>query len=242
MKVRLGFAVAAHLEPDILIIDEVLAVGDIGFRVKCLNKIADLLNNCAVIFVSQSMPQITRICSHGILMHHGKESLKTNNIGQLVESYFSRFSSEKESVIGSGKATLHQFALKRYEEIKNNIFIFKGNEIEINIGISVDRQIENFAIHAIVVDIETKPIAIASSLTSNIIFSNNSDSHSISLVFPSIFSDGTYTFYVTAVEILSGNRIGDTLISHRGIGKFIIAKKSYPSSIGIELPAVWTVG
>ena len=52
MKVRLGFAVAVHLEPDILLLDEILAVGDAGFRAKCYNAISEISHNAAVIFVS----------------------------------------------------------------------------------------------------------------------------------------------------------------------------------------------
>lgn len=60
MKVRLGFSVAAHTEPDVLILDEVLAVGDAGFQIKSYNKMKEVMKNSAVIFVSHSMPQITR--------------------------------------------------------------------------------------------------------------------------------------------------------------------------------------
>ena len=74
MKVRLGFAVAAQMEPDVLIIDEVLAVGDVGFRIKCLNKISEMLNSCAIILVSHSMPQIARICTNGLLLDKGREN------------------------------------------------------------------------------------------------------------------------------------------------------------------------
>ena len=52
MKVRLGFAVAAQMEPDILIIDEVLSVGDVGFRAKCFNTIYKVMQKSAVIFVT----------------------------------------------------------------------------------------------------------------------------------------------------------------------------------------------
>ncbi|MBA4057225.1 MAG: ABC transporter ATP-binding protein, partial [Marivirga sp.] len=68
MKVRLGFAIAAQMEPDVLIIDEVLAVGDIGFVLKCFNVIDKLLENTCVIFVSHSMPMVSRICTELILM------------------------------------------------------------------------------------------------------------------------------------------------------------------------------
>ena len=71
MKVRLGFAVAAQMEPDVLIIDEVLAVGDLGFVLKCFKTIDAILPNTAIIFVSHSMPMVSRICSQIILMDKG---------------------------------------------------------------------------------------------------------------------------------------------------------------------------
>jgi lipopolysaccharide transport system ATP-binding protein len=88
MKVRLGFAVAAQLEPDVLIIDEVLAVGDLGFRVKCINRIQELLRKSAVIFVSHSMAQVTTICTYLILLNKGRIEFKGTDIGAGVEKYF----------------------------------------------------------------------------------------------------------------------------------------------------------
>lgn len=73
MQVRLGFAVAAHLEPEILVIDEVLAVGDARFQAKCLGKIEEMgQTGRTVIFVSHSMPSILRLCSRAILLDHGR--------------------------------------------------------------------------------------------------------------------------------------------------------------------------
>ena len=72
MYVRLAFAVAAHLEPEILIIDEVLAVGDAEFQAKCLGKMQDVANGGrTVLFVSHNMAAVTRLCSRAILMHAG---------------------------------------------------------------------------------------------------------------------------------------------------------------------------
>lgn len=71
MTVRLGFAVAAVLQPDILLLDEVLAVGDLWFREKCILRISQLLQRCAVIFVSHNSPQIERICNQAILLERG---------------------------------------------------------------------------------------------------------------------------------------------------------------------------
>jgi len=73
MKVRLGFAVAAFLEPEILFIDEVLAVGDAEFQKKCLGKMSEIgKGGRTIIFVSHSMPAILRLCDRAILLDHGQ--------------------------------------------------------------------------------------------------------------------------------------------------------------------------
>jgi lipopolysaccharide transport system ATP-binding protein len=73
MYLRLAFAVAAHLEPEILLVDEVLAVGDDRFQKKCLNKMQDVgQQGRTVFFVSHSMPAITRLCERVILLDAGK--------------------------------------------------------------------------------------------------------------------------------------------------------------------------
>ncbi len=73
MYVRLAFAVAAHLEPEILLVDEVLAVGDASFQKKCLNKMQDVgQEGRTVFFVSHNMPAITRLCQRAILLDNGR--------------------------------------------------------------------------------------------------------------------------------------------------------------------------
>lgn len=99
MKVRLGFAVAAQMEPDVLIIDEVLAVGDLGFVLKCFKQIDTILPNTAIIFVSHSMPMVSRICSQIILLENGKPKFQGKNVGKAIDLYYTRFVSNKSSVI-----------------------------------------------------------------------------------------------------------------------------------------------
>jgi lipopolysaccharide transport system ATP-binding protein len=73
MYVRLAFSVAAHLEPEIVIMDEVLAVGDAGFQQKCLDKLHDIRREGrTILFVSHNMPAITRLCKRAILLEAGK--------------------------------------------------------------------------------------------------------------------------------------------------------------------------
>lgn len=79
MYVRLAFAVAAHLEPEILLVDEVLAVGDTAFQKKCLGKMDEVSKGGrTVIFISHSMPVIQGICCKGIVLDHGSVVYKGN--------------------------------------------------------------------------------------------------------------------------------------------------------------------
>jgi lipopolysaccharide transport system ATP-binding protein len=106
MTVRLGFAVAAILiEPDILFLDEVLAVGDISFTIKCLNRVRELMRTSAVVFVSHSMPLISSFCSRVLVMDHGHTVLDTEEPGVAVNHYFGLVK-EVQQVSGSGGASV----------------------------------------------------------------------------------------------------------------------------------------
>lgn len=87
MYVRLAFAVAAHLEPEILLIDEVLAVGDAAFQKKCLGKMGDVAKEGrTVLFVSHNMGAITQICKRGIFLNSGN-LLDIGEINAVVNKY-----------------------------------------------------------------------------------------------------------------------------------------------------------
>ena len=87
MYLRLAFAVAAYLEPEILLVDEVLAVGDARFQKKCLNKMQDVgQHGRTVLFVSHNMPAITRLCERVILLDEGRV-LQDGPSYQVVRTY-----------------------------------------------------------------------------------------------------------------------------------------------------------
>lgn len=89
MQLRLAFAVAAHLEPEILIVDEVLAVGDIEFQKKCLKKMGDVTGQGrTVLFVSHNLPSLKTICRTGILLREGK-LVHAGQIKEVVDAYAS---------------------------------------------------------------------------------------------------------------------------------------------------------
>lgn len=88
MQVRLGFAIAALLvQPDFLILDEVLAVGDIRFKLRCYHLISQLLPQCAVIFVSHNGMDIRRTCTRLIALDQGKQSYEVNDVAQGLLRY-----------------------------------------------------------------------------------------------------------------------------------------------------------
>lgn len=88
MYVRLAFAVAAHLEPEILIVDEVLAVGDAAFQKKCLGKMGDVAarEGRTVLFVSHNLGPVQALCHSGLLLQNGTVSMK-DNVTKAVGKY-----------------------------------------------------------------------------------------------------------------------------------------------------------
>ena len=96
MYVRLAFAVAAHLEPEILLVDEVLAVGDVAFQKKCLGKMGIVAKEGrTVLFVSHNMGAIVQICQKGLLLNSGMLT-DTGSVDSVVEKYLSNISEHTE--------------------------------------------------------------------------------------------------------------------------------------------------
>jgi lipopolysaccharide transport system ATP-binding protein len=94
MYVRLAFAVAAHLQPEILILDEILAVGDLAFQNKCLNMIRDVSKNGrTVLFVSHNIRMINRLCTRGLVIENGK-SIFDGDLNIALDHYIGKVDSK----------------------------------------------------------------------------------------------------------------------------------------------------
>lgn len=121
MQVRLGFAVATALEPDILILDEVLAVGDASFRNKCYNRISKLRKKAAVIFVSHSMEQISIICDMTLVMQNGSVvQFGTTAEGiNCYESLNQELSMDGDSAFESMHAPVTSFSFQIDESVQH---------------------------------------------------------------------------------------------------------------------------
>ncbi|MGH2414263.1 MAG: ABC transporter ATP-binding protein, partial [Microcystaceae cyanobacterium] len=169
MYVRLAFAVAAHLEPEILVVDEVLAVGDAAFQKKCLGKMGDVATQegRTVLFVSHNMIAITQLCKRSILLKQGK-LVEQNVTNKVIQSYFGEQEADSAFVkipeskhqyktskillrtVELTNPSLKQFSVKWREKIKLcfEIEVFdKTRNIAFGLAITTTQGSEIFAIH-----------------------------------------------------------------------------------------------
>ncbi|MDR1478720.1 MAG: ABC transporter ATP-binding protein [Planctomycetaceae bacterium] len=93
MFVRLAFAVAVHLDSEILLVDEVLAVGDVEFQKKCIAKMRDLTRdeNRTVLFISHNVESIRSLCNRAIYLKNGRLILETNSVEDAIQSYCNNY-------------------------------------------------------------------------------------------------------------------------------------------------------
>jgi len=114
MYVRLAFAVAAHMEPEILVVDEVLAVGDIAFQKKCLGKMEDVAQRGrTVLFVSHNMAAIEHLCTRGIMLEYGEVALDST-----VSNVVAQYQNKMLSVDSKKKGSLPVHVLYEYPRDK----------------------------------------------------------------------------------------------------------------------------
>jgi lipopolysaccharide transport system ATP-binding protein len=156
MYVRLAFSVAAHLEPEILVVDEVLAVGDADFQKKCLGKIQDVTaHGRTVLFVSHSMPTILRLCQRVILLHRGTvagdgtaEEMTRRYLNSGAERAAERIWADPKIAPGDEVARLHAVRVKNAAGVvTETIDISEPFEIEVEYWNLQDRLKPTVSIH-----------------------------------------------------------------------------------------------
>lgn len=161
MKVRLGFAVAAHMEPDVLLIDEVLAVGDIGFRLKCYDRIMKLIQRgTATVLVSHGMVDIKRVSTFGITVADGRIA-KKGGVQEAINAY-NRIIAERARSIGTEQ---HRDGIAfRKAEVVDQEGIPKerfdsGEPFRVRIEIESDRETDDVILFAPLHSADSTPLA-----------------------------------------------------------------------------------
>ncbi len=136
MYVRLAFAVAAHLESEILIVDEVLAVGDAEFQKKCLGKMGDITKGQGrtVLFVSHNMASVQKLCTKGLLIENGR-LIKESDINQTIMTYLQGDSFSNDLLNAKGRKGNGRIKFQEVRVFGNseNETVVSGNELNITI-------------------------------------------------------------------------------------------------------------
>ncbi|MEO9570939.1 MAG: ABC transporter ATP-binding protein [Polaribacter sp.] len=147
MKVRLAFAVAAHLEPDILIVDEVLAVGDAEFQKKAIGKMQDISNEGGrtVLFVSHNMAAVKSLCNRAIVLVNG-EVKGVGDVDKMVSFYLTKFNKEIKEVSyklgeynGSEDSQFTYAKVCSLNKHPENLFL-EGDSIELEFEFFIKKQ------------------------------------------------------------------------------------------------------
>lgn len=142
MRVRLAFAVAANLDPEILIVDEVLAVGDVGFQQKCLGKMQDVSSQGrTVLFVSHNMAAISLLCNSAILLENG-QVISAGKTDELIDQHFDQqlgiagksSLAEREDREGSGEVIISSITMKGTNSERENFFR-TGDDVQLIVKI-----------------------------------------------------------------------------------------------------------
>lgn len=136
MTVRLGFAIAAHLDPEILVVDEVLAVGDAEFQKKAIGKMQDVSQGegRTVLFVSHNMASIRQLCKSGILLEQGQIKM-VDSVNHVIDKYLSdQLDIATVDRVGSMDVKFVDYSIKSPSPI------FLGDDLHINLKLQVNKQ------------------------------------------------------------------------------------------------------
>jgi len=205
MLVRLAFAVAAHLEPEILVVDEVLAVGDASFQKKCLGKMREISSSGrTILFVSHNMGSIIELCSRVLLVKNGK--IKSSGIPErIVKEYLGDINlkqkAERElSLIGrpnvnlKKEAVLQSFNLSNGKSDLNGWDLNFGDLIILKVKFKLFKDLKDLRISVIISELTGKEICSLNSKDKKDIKLLNIGCYEIKISMPSLrLLPGSYT-------------------------------------------------
>ena len=235
MKVRLGFAVAAQMEPDVLILDEVLAVGDLGFRVKCMNRINELLESSAVIFVSHSMVQVSTISTKAVLLENGKVDFYNQEVGEVVDQYFLKYKTTNGQLIGDDSVKLNRFDFILNQEKVKTISIKNGEDLKVEFEIEAMDTVENLKFRLGIFNIEYKLLAEVDSSSVNFIGKVVNGNIIVTTVIKGIYLKyGKYSIHLHVTNLNANKKV----LRQSNVAHFMVESTT---TIGADflLPSEW---
>ena len=196
MQLRLAFAVAAHLEPEVLIIDEVLAVGDAEFQQKCMGKMNEVSNSGrTILFVSHNMSAVSSLCQKSIILKHGTVYKNGNSVEVISDYLKSMINSSALFTIANSNKDVFFSTIELNDALSEQKSIFDYNEvIRLSIKLGVNFFIKDIIIAVAVLDKSKKRVFTLQEPLSN--FCSGGDTVSLKLNIQARFlMPGQYSFY-----------------------------------------------
>lgn len=209
MTVRLGFAVAAFLEPEILVVDEVLAVGDADFQRKAIGKMQDVSSGDGrtVLFVSHNMASVRALCKHGLILENGMVK-SHGNVDDIVEMYLESCALKVDGLSipelpretkGSGKLRFED--IKYLDENDNEVLPHCGSPVKFRIYFNVAEKLHNVSLAMGFRNTLGQPIASFPTSLTQELFDFSEGSHYIECRIPKLpLTAGIYNIALWADE------------------------------------------
>jgi len=219
MYVRLAFAVAAHLESEILIVDEVLAVGDAEFQKKCLGKMGDISKGegRTVLFVSHNMAAVRGLCKTGILLENGLIKCK-GDINTVLNSYTENINSSEAKVLfnqdtkrsGSKNIEFISLEIKNQNEVLTQDFSI-GDDLNITFAIRNNSNENKSEVAIVIKTTDEIPLCHVMARDSNYEIIHNLSEETFSVSIKDIrFFPGSYNISIVSANT-TGHQIYDSI-------------------------------
>ncbi len=207
MRVRLGFAIAAQMEPDVLILDEVLAVGDVAFRFKCINAMSRILRNAAVVFVSHTMPQVFRVSTGIMVLDHGRVIYQGDLIGEGIAHYYGLENGGPATIAGSGEVRVSDCRIgsgDRAVGFGETLELPRPTPLEISLELSFAHSVDCARVQVVLWNQEMVPVAdiVGEGDQGHLVFRpSTGDRAFVQVSVPALaLNGGTYQFSVCIVS------------------------------------------
>jgi lipopolysaccharide transport system ATP-binding protein len=246
MYVRLAFAVAAHLEPEILIVDEVLAVGDVQFQKKCLGKMEEVgKDGRTVLFVSHNMGAIKQLCTKGLLLSGGN-LLFQGNVNNAIEEYLENTNDKQHDVFkraGNGKIRFENVYISDVNGSKKSDF-FVGDTIKVEFILHYKHKIKNTIIGIDIKNVLNENFAHIINMDDNFVLEGIDANESVNLCveLPNInFTPSRYyiSFWVGEDMQEPCDYLENCLILDLLQGEYIGRSIPYPAHVKVYLKSNW---
>ncbi len=235
MQVRLAFAVAAHLEPEILLIDEVLAVGDAQFQKKCLGKMGDISRQGrTVLFVSHNMAAVQKLCDRAILIRNGSLVCE-GRTAEVIAEYLKNCEDNQTCAVEFEIDDKLDLSFAKIEIVNlnsdNSAMIDVNDELEVRITYKIHRKVDNCHLTLIVKKSDTPLFATYDTdLAQDLSGSRSPGVYMARVKLPrKLLKAGTYTLWLNSYRNGVGriDRKGDVLSFHISEIRETFSGKSY---------------